>query len=126
MAKYKFQVAAIFKTKMAAKNSTYQFASIKISVEQDLNYLCAKIYNFIQKCTLKTYELNTISPHIIEFSYCHNTVKQNVIYRQVLSYFYIIIAYCTKLISYLNTITPYSEIIVSYCDSIIYCQIVTF
>ena len=37
---------------MAAKNWTYQLASIKIPVQDDLNYLCAKIHNFIQKCTL--------------------------------------------------------------------------
>ena len=37
---------------MAAKNWTYQLASIKIPVQEDLNYLCAKIHNFIQKCTL--------------------------------------------------------------------------
>ena len=52
IAEYKSQVAAILKTKMAAKNWTYQLASIKIPVQEDLNYLCAKIHNFIQKCTL--------------------------------------------------------------------------
>ena len=30
---------------------TYQLASIKIPVERYLNYVCAKIHNFIQKCT---------------------------------------------------------------------------
>ena len=45
-------MAAILKTKMAAKNWTHQLASIKISVQEDLNYLCDKIHNFIQKCTL--------------------------------------------------------------------------
>ena len=44
-------MAAILKTKMATKTSTYQLASIKIPVERYLNYLCAKIHNFIQKCT---------------------------------------------------------------------------
>ena len=52
IAEYRSQVAAILKTKMAAKNWTYQLASIKIPVQEDLNYLCAKIHNFIQKCTL--------------------------------------------------------------------------
>ena len=52
IAEYRSQVAAILKTKMAAKNWTYQLASIKIPVQDDLNYLCAKIHNFIQKCTL--------------------------------------------------------------------------
>ena len=36
---------------MAAKMWTYQLASIKIPVERYLNYLCAKMHNFIQKCT---------------------------------------------------------------------------
>ena len=45
------QVAAILKTKMAAKMWTYRLASIKIPVERYLNYLCAKNHNFIQKCT---------------------------------------------------------------------------
>ena len=44
-------MAAISKTKMAAKMLTYQLASIKIPVERYPNYLCAKIHNFIQKCT---------------------------------------------------------------------------
>ena len=44
-------MAAILKTKMAAKMWTYQLASIKIPVERYLNYLCAKSHNFIQKCT---------------------------------------------------------------------------
>ena len=52
IAEYMSQVAAILKTMMAAKNWTYQLASIKIPVQEDLNYLCAKIHNFIQKCTL--------------------------------------------------------------------------
>ena len=51
IAEYRSQVAAILKTKMAAKMWTYQLASIKIPVERYLNYLCAKIHNFIQKCT---------------------------------------------------------------------------
>ena len=49
---YTFQVAAILKFKMAAEIWTYQPASSKIPAEQDLNYMCAKIHNFIQKCTL--------------------------------------------------------------------------
>ena len=52
IAEYSHQVAAILKTKMAAKNWTYQLASIKISVQDDLNYLCANFHNFIRKCTL--------------------------------------------------------------------------
>ena len=44
-------MAAILQNKMAAKMWTYQLASIKIPVERYLNYLCAKIHNFIQKCT---------------------------------------------------------------------------
>ena len=50
-AEYRSKVAAILKTKMAAKIWMCQLASIKILIEQYLNYLCAKIYNFIQKCT---------------------------------------------------------------------------
>ena len=46
---YRYQVAAILKTKMAAKNWTYQLASIKIPVQEDLNYLCAKIHNFFSR-----------------------------------------------------------------------------
>ena len=52
IAEYRSEVSAILKTKMAAKNWTYQLASIKIPVQEDLNYMCAKIHNFIQKCTL--------------------------------------------------------------------------
>ena len=44
-------MAAILKNKIAAKMWTYQLASIKIPVERYLNNLCAKIHNFIQKCT---------------------------------------------------------------------------
>ena len=44
-------MAAILQNKMAAKMWTYQLASIKIPEERYLNYLCAKIHNFIQKCT---------------------------------------------------------------------------
>ena len=51
IAEYRSQVAAILKTKMASKMWTYQLAPIKIPVERYLNYLCAKIHNFIQKCT---------------------------------------------------------------------------
>ena len=43
IAEYRSHMAAILKTKMAAKNWTYQLASIKIPVQEDLNYLCAKI-----------------------------------------------------------------------------------
>ena len=49
--RYRSQVASILKTKMAAKMWMYQPASIKIHVERYLNYLCAKIHTFIQKCT---------------------------------------------------------------------------
>ena len=67
IAEYRSQVAAILKTKMAAKNWTYQLASIKIPVQDDLNYLCAKIHNFIQKCTLHLiYWLK--SPHYMDMS----------------------------------------------------------
>ena len=51
IAEYRSQVVAILKTKMVAKNWTFQLASIKIPVQEDLNYLFAKIHNFIQKCT---------------------------------------------------------------------------
>ena len=40
---YKYKVSADLKTKIAAKTWTWP---IKIPVEQDLNYLCAKIHNF--------------------------------------------------------------------------------
>ena len=50
--KYRSQVAAILKNKMAAKNWTCQLAFIKFLLEQDLSYLCTQIHNFIQKYTL--------------------------------------------------------------------------
>ena len=46
IAEYRSHMAAILKTKMTAKNWTYQLASIKIPIQEDLNYLCAKIHNF--------------------------------------------------------------------------------
>ena len=51
IADYRSQVAAVLKTKKAAKIWTWQLASIKIHIEQYLNYSNAKIHDFIQKCT---------------------------------------------------------------------------
>ena len=70
IAEFRFQVAAILKTKMAAKNWTYQLASIKIPVQDDLNYLCAKIRNFIQKCTLHLTTPIFYDPHTYPYSVC--------------------------------------------------------
>ena len=75
-------MAAILKITMAAKIWTCQLASIKIPVEQYLNYLCAKIHNFIQKCTPNYLRTPTItSCSSLMHSYLFPFL--DVLYRQV-------------------------------------------
>ena len=57
-------MAAILKTKMANRKWTYQLASNKIPVQDDLNYLCAKIHNlFLCACVTVYCEPATTAPY---------------------------------------------------------------